>query len=124
MNTAIIDRAGVTISTLCIVHCVLLPFMMSLFPVVGVLAENEAVHKTLVFLAVLPAVFAFSSSIPSRFSVFVRGLALFGVVTLFASAFAESLHDFETSLTVVGAFSLASAHILRGVLDKPLKHVN
>ena len=124
MNSAIIDRAGVTISTLCIVHCVLLPFMMSLFPVVGVLAENEAVHKTLVFLAVLPAAFSFSSPMLSRFSAFVRGLALFGVVTLFASAFAESLHDFETSLTVVGAFSLASAHILRGVLDKPLKHVN
>ena len=124
MNTAIIDRAGVTISTLCIVHCVLLPFIMSVIPIVGVLAENEAVHKVLVCLAILPAVFSFSSSMASRFSAFVRGMALFGIVTLFAGAFVEGLHDFETSLTVVGGLSLASAHILRGLLDKPLKHVN
>lgn len=95
MSASTIDRAGVAISALCIVHCVLLPFVMSVFPLVGVLAENETVHKILVFFAILPAVFAFSSAIPSKFSAIVRSLGVFGMVALFAGAFVETLHDFE-----------------------------
>ena len=39
--------------------------------------------------------------------------AAFGGALLVAGAFVESLHDYETHLTVIGACCLAGAHLFR-----------
>ena len=113
MSISTIDRTGVAISGLCVIHCLLLPVASSVLPMLGVLAENEIVHKALVALAIFPAVFAFSNPIRSKFAILIRSAALFGILALFAGAYVEAFHDFESILTVIGALSLASAHIWR-----------
>ncbi|MDE0177198.1 MAG: MerC domain-containing protein, partial [Gammaproteobacteria bacterium] len=47
-----LDLAAVGLSTLCLLHCVALPVLVALMPVVGQAAENELVHRVLVVLAV------------------------------------------------------------------------
>jgi len=124
MSLLTIDRAGIAISALCIIHCLLLPLAASVLPIIGLLAENENIHKALVLLAIVPAAMAFSSFIGSRMAMIICGLGVFGILTLIAGAFVESFHDFETIMTVIGAFSLASAHILRLFAIKSHHHKN
>lgn len=122
MSISTLDRTGVAISGLCILHCLLLPVASSALPLLGVLAENEMIHKALVALAIFPAAFAFSRPLRSRFTLFIRGAALFGILGLFAGAYAEAFHDYEALLTVVGAFCLAFAHIWRSLALRPYPH--
>lgn len=124
MTTKAIDYAGVAISSLCIIHCILLPLATSTLPIVGVISENEIVHKVLVLLAVIPAAFVFASVNESRFSRLIRLIGLAGIVTLFLSAFVERFHDYEAVLTLVGATCLASAHIFRLLDNRPYSHNN
>jgi len=124
MTVSTFDRAGVAISALCVIHCLLLPLVTSLLPVLGLIAENEMIHKGLVLLAIGPAALAFLGPFRSRYSLAIRGLGFFGLSALLAGAFVEPLHDFETTLTVIGGISLASAHIFRGILNRPHIHQN
>jgi len=124
MSTSTIDRAGVAISGLCVIHCLLLPLATSALPLVGLLAENEMIHKTLVLLAVIPAALAFSRPSGSRLSHIIRGGALFGILVLLAGAYVEAFHDIEASLTLIGALSLASAHLMRLKSQSSHQHKN
>jgi len=122
MSVSTLDRAGITISALCIVHCVLLPVATTALPMLGLLAENETIHKVLVLLAIIPAVFAFTRTLKYKLAFFIRGVALFGILALFAGAFIEAFHDFETMLTVIGGLSLAAAHIWRSLAVRSHLH--
>ncbi len=124
MSVSTLDRTGVAISALCIVHCVLLPIATTTLPMLGLLAENKTIHISLVLLAIIPAIFAFSRSMRYRFSIFIRGMALFGISALFAGAYIEDFHDYEAILTTAGALSLASAHIWRSIAARSHLHEN
>lgn len=124
MTTKAIDHAGVALSSLCIIHCVLLPLVISTLPIVAILSENEIIHKALVFLAIIPAAFAFSGRITSKFSFLIRIVGMAGIALLFLGAFVERLHDFETLLTLTGATLLTSAHVLRLLRNRPHSHDN
>lgn len=113
MTSKTFDRAGLAISSLCIMHCILLPLAASTLPILGAFSENELIHKVLVLVAIIPAFFAFMPVSNTKLSSLMRSVGLIGISTLFAGAFIESLHDFETILTLVGATCLTSAHALR-----------
>lgn len=111
MKSSTIDYTGVAVSTLCLVHCIMLPAIVTALPVMGVFANNEHIHKALVFVALFPAIYAFSGLFERKATASMRGLALFGITALLAGAFVEALHDMETVLTLIGALSLGAAHI-------------
>ena len=105
-----IDGSAITLSTLCLIHCLLLPILSATLPVAGVLAEAEWLHRGFI-LAALP----FSAiALTSRQVSWPAGLLIvFGFTFLIAGAFIEALHDYEVQLTVIGSLALASGHILR-----------
>lgn len=108
MRTSInLDTVGVVMSSLCVVHCLALPIIGLILPVVGVLSENEWLHKILVIMA-LPLFMnlAFKSNKP-----YIVVPAIFGISLLFAGAFFEPLHEYETIATVLGASFLGGAHL-------------
>ena len=121
MSISTVDRAGVTISGLCLIHCLLLPLAASVLPMVGLIAENEVIHKALVLLAIFPASFAFFKP-TSKFPQIIRSVALFGILALIAGGYVEAFHDFEKVLTVLGGMSLATAHLLRLKLELSHRH--
>jgi len=115
MTTSTFDRAGVTLSALCVVHCILLPLTTSFLPLMGMLAENETIHKALVLLAIVPAAFAFTDFNGSKSPILIGGLGLIGVISLLTGAFVEAFHDYE---------ALACAHIMRMRATKRHPHEN
>jgi len=122
MSVSTIDRAGVAISTLCILHCMILPLAVSSLPILGAFTENEGIHKILVLCAILPAVIAFLGLSKSKAALWCRGLLVIGAACLIAGAYIEALHDFEKVLTIIGAMSLASAHLWKIKLNRPHTH--
>ncbi len=111
-GAAAIDGTAITLSGLCLIHCLALPLLSASLPIVGAWAEAEWLHKTFV-VAALP--FSLMALLAKGTSWIVRGLIISGLSLLIAGAFVEALHDYETQLTVLGGLALATGHILRWV---------
>ncbi|MEM1148205.1 MAG: MerC domain-containing protein [Pseudomonadota bacterium] len=112
-NAAVIDSAAISLSGLCILHCLALPIIAASLPFFSVLAEAEWVHKAFVIMALPITGWAIARTRGHAAQMPFIVLAVLGLALLLASAFVEALHDYETPLTVIGALLLASAHILR-----------
>ncbi|MDJ0922339.1 MAG: MerC domain-containing protein [Henriciella sp.] len=119
MNSALtqgrgFDAAAITLSGLCLIHCLALPLLVGVLPLAGVLAEAEWLHRAFVVLAVPLSVYVMARCQLSsgQRAVFIM-LASIGLGLLIAGAFVEALHDYETLLTVFGAAMLGGAHIWR-----------
>jgi hypothetical protein len=107
-RTAAIDAPAIALSSLCFIHCLILPVLSASLPSLGVLAEAEWLHKAFVIAALPFALLALSSR---RSSLLTAALIVTGLSLLMVGAFVETLHDYETQLTVIGAIVLASGHI-------------
>lgn len=109
-RAAVIDSAAISLSGLCLLHCLALPLMSTTLPIVGIWAEAEWLHKSFVIAALPFSLLALTSK---RVSWPIGMLIVTGYGLLFAGAFVEALHDFETQLTVFGGLTLAVGHTLR-----------
>ncbi len=108
-----IDASAITLSGLCLLHCLALPLVAASLPVLGSLAENEWLHRAFVLTALPITGFAIARSWDRPGRPVFTALALAGLVSLLLGAFVEPLHDHETVLTVFGAMLLAVAHVWR-----------
>lgn len=108
-----LDSWAVTISGLCIVHCLALPVAALWLPLAGSIAEVEWIHKLLVLIAIPVSSLAFLRRGLVASSKRIVALAATGFGLMLAAAFIRALHDFETVLTVSGALMVACAHIWR-----------
>lgn len=109
----VVDGTAVSLSGLCMLHCLALPLVISALPMTFQGLQSEIVHQLLVILAVPLAISAVWAARGQRMSGFTIGLLLSGATALALGAFAEPLHDYETLLTVAGAVLLSAGHISR-----------
>ncbi|MEO0463843.1 MAG: MerC domain-containing protein [Pseudomonadota bacterium] len=110
------DLAAITLSLVCIVHCLALPIFAASLPFIAVLAEAEWVHVTFAVLAVLVSGSVVLMDKGARVPIFLAP-AMIGIFLLVIGLFAESLGMDETVATVIGGVFLAAAHfgrMLRG----------
>ena len=114
-----VDSAAISLSGLCVIHCLALPLLAASLPMLGVLAEAEWVHKAFVLMAVPLSGYAISQALGGGRQIWFVALALLGLGLLLAGAFAEPLHDYETGLTVAGGLILAVAHLTRWLSHQP-----
>jgi hypothetical protein len=112
-----IDRVGISLSSLCILHCLLLPMLATILPFFGVISEIEWVHKSLVLFAIPAAM----TLILSRTRFHILAFASLGLILIVSAAFWKPFHDLEVVLTVIGASLLCAAHMLR---LKKAKHLH
>ena len=99
------------LSTLCIIHCLALPLLISLLALSVPFAENELVHITLVLLAVPATLLVIHRSrAHQNFRLFIATAAI-GLAVMLAGTFLPPLARFEEPLTVTGALLLVSAHM-------------
>ena len=106
-----LDLYAAGLSTLCVLHCVALPVLVALMPVVAQAAESELVHQVLVVIAVpvsLRVVWKTGLAPGSRLFV---GAALVGLGLLLLGGFVEAVSAYEVPITVAGGALLGSAHI-------------
>ena len=110
---AVVDRSAVALSSLCVLHCLALPVIVSVLPLAGVWAEAEWAHKAFVIMAIPVSGYAvFIRGIHFRDRIFVV-LVTLGMTLLVAAAFIENFHDYEQLLTAVGAVLVAGSHLWR-----------
>lgn len=118
-GAAAIDGAAISLSGLCVIHCLALPLFAAILPVAGMWAEAEWMHKAFVAAALPLSGFAITRALASKGQLLFIGLAVLGLSLLISAAFVEAFHDLETPITVIGALLLASAHIWRWQFHKP-----
>lgn len=110
-----LDKIAVALSGICLVHCLALPVLIMLFPLLGAtLIDHETFHQ-LILVVVLPtSVIALGMGYRRHRSNRVAVLGALGAGALIAAAFAlHALHaeHLERWVTVAGGVLLAIAHI-------------
>ena len=106
-TTFALDRGGVVITSLCLIHCLFLPLFGTFLPLLAVWSEIEWIHKIFVLMA-FPL--CLNLIFQSR-KIQIRIPAILGFSLLFSGAFIHALHEFEIMMTVIGAISLGFAHL-------------
>ena len=113
--TAIMDKLAISLSFLCVAHCLLLPFAVVVLPILGAsFLEGEMFHYWLLFLVIPTSVYSLwlGCRKHGRLKIFTNGLLglflLCLIVLLGADALGETL---ERLSTVAGATIIALAHL-------------
>lgn len=108
-----LDAYAITLSILCLIHCLAPIFIPLSLPLLSELFEEQITHRVLVIMALPASVFVLlRAPRPIRPAAFIP-LAVLGSVSLLGGAFIDALERCETALTVAGAAALAAAHALR-----------
>jgi uncharacterized membrane protein YfcA len=114
------DVVGIGASTLCAIHCVLLPVALAFAPTLAhLLPGSEVVHRTLAYLLAAVGLIAFWTGYKVHRRKYVVLLLALGILGVTAGAYAGFLlpsHGWEVAITLVGSFFLIVAHFLNRTL--------
>ena len=109
------DKLAISLSFLCVAHCLLLPFAVIVLPVIGAsFLEGEAFHYWLLFLVIPTSVYSLWLGCRKHGRLEIFTIGLFGlfllclIVLLGVDALGETL---ERLSTVAGAAIIALAHL-------------
>ena len=113
--TAIMDKLAISLSFLCVAHCLLLPFAVVVLPILGAsFLEGEAFHFWLLFLVIPTSFYSLWLGCQKHgrleiFTIGLLGLFLLSLIVLLGvDALGETL---ERLSTVAGATIIAMAHL-------------
>jgi hypothetical protein len=108
------DRLGITLSIVCLVHCLVLPFAIVALPLVAAQWLDTSTFHTAMALALLPvALLAVVPGLRMHGRTSVAAAMAAGLSLLSTAAFAgEDLlsHEWQIVLTVAGGAILVAAH--------------
>lgn len=112
--TGKLDRAAVVLSGLCLIHCLALPIVLAIFPMLGgFFIPHETFHQ-LILVVVLPTTaLALGTGYRAHRRAGVTVLGSIGVLGLIAAAFAVhrmGAEEIERFMTILGGVVLAAAH--------------
>ena len=107
------DLCATGLSAACILHCLGLPLLVTLLPVVSQLGDSHLVHVVLVMLAVPVTLWVIWGEGVTGDGGLFAAIALAGLALMVAAVTASALEDFEVALTLIGGSLLGGAHIWR-----------
>lgn len=107
-----IERAALSASTLCLIHCLALPLLFAALPALsGVLALPEDVHLFILLFAVPSSLLALLAGRTGHGADYPLAAGSIGLILL-ATAILPLFAVYETPITVGGSLMLASAHVM------------
>jgi hypothetical protein len=108
------DLAGVTASTICLIHCLLTPVIISLFPdILPYLPGDASVHRLLAIGILLFGLVGFVPGFLVHRRKSLLALIGAGMTLILIVAWQGSLnHVLELTLSVSGSLMLVTAHLL------------
>lgn len=107
-----LDRAGIAMSFLCLVHCLALPVLIALLPALAsVLAVPEQFHLVMVCFAAPTSAIALWTGRARHRASWPVVLGGCGIALLFVGAVLVEGWS-EVALTVAGSLALAGAHLV------------
>lgn len=107
-----LDRIGITATSLCALHCILLPVILPALPLLGIgfLADHMWEHIFLVVTAILGSIAMFSGFKRYHKKLYPFYLLMLGVVVYWQK------HDFSEAVQpffiMIGATLIVAAHII------------
>lgn len=116
MGGASVDGAAAVMSSLCLVHCLLLPLALAVSPMLAAGVADELLHGPvwmhwlLIGLAAPVSIYALRRGARVHHSRAPWLLALLGFALMSAGALAHGLGPIEPALTVLGGLVVAFAH--------------
>jgi uncharacterized membrane protein YfcA len=114
------DAVGIGASTLCVIHCVLLPVVLAFAPTLAhFLPGDESVHRTLAYLLAVIGLVAFWAGYKVHRRKRVLLLLAVGILGVTVGAYADFLlpsHTWEVLITLNGSSFLIVAHYLNRTL--------
>ncbi len=115
VHKPVADRIGILASAVCLVHCLFLPLLVPLLPLLAGVAEVESVHEGLLVFLTLCALLAFVPGFRAHRIGSVLAFGGLGVVLLALGVIAhdwDPLSGLDTPLTVIGGLVLVSTHLI------------
>jgi len=106
------DAVAISLSGLCLIHCLALPVLVGFLPLMGAWAEAEWVHLGFVGLAVPVSIWTLSRPPRDALPKVVAVLAAVAFMLLISGAVGYPDAALETPLTVAGGLTLAAAHLI------------
>lgn len=117
LKTATLDKLAISLSAVCLVHCLLLPALLTLLPIFSssILVDDELFHKLMLWLVLPTSIVALFLGCRQhkRLSIILCGVI--GMSILIAVAFfGHELFGItaEKIATSIGGLILAAAHFL------------
>ena len=106
-----LDLYAAGLSALCLLHCLALPLLVTIMPLVAQTAESELVHQLLVVATVPVSLRVIWKTLAAHRNRLFVGAVLGGLGLLLLAAFSEAVSAYEEPITVVGGVLLCSAHL-------------
>ena len=106
------DKIGLGLSGLCLVHCLILPFLVAALPWLGLFIEDERVHLCFAAVTVPVAIIAFIPGFLKHQRQGVLALGMAGATLLLFGSVGHDWvpHPMEHWFTVLGGMFLVSGH--------------
>ena len=107
------DLVGIFVSGLCLIHCLLLPFILAALPSMALRHTPEIFHFGVAVVAVPAGVFAFLPGFLRHRKLWVPLVGMLGLVLLVtASVYHEEFNaNLDRVITTMGGVMLVTAHL-------------
>lgn len=105
------DRIGIIASSVCLVHCLLVPIILMAFPFVE--SQHNHFHEVLTIFVVVPAFLAFIPGYRKHKNLSVLLFAITGLGFILFTAFFEDIylsHIAARVITILGSMLMILAH--------------
>ena len=115
-ESQVVDKIGLGLSFLCMIHCVFLPVIIVFLPALDFMGEESATHLFLACTVLVVSVYSFSKGYRLHRDLVVPVLGGIGTAGLFvALALPEGvwfgLFSYESVATTLGGIFLVAAHL-------------
>lgn len=128
-SDTLLDRIGIALSGLCMVHCLFLPMLIPFLTMLSTFAESELTHLVLALLIVPTVVFAAWRGYALHGKSVVVWLLLSGTLAVVIAMFAGeqfSNEPLEAGITTLGSVLMIAGHWQnhkhRALCTNPLPH--
>ncbi len=112
--TQLWDNLGIGASTICLIHCMILPVMLVVFPTVTLAwLADDSMHVPLLAALILPAAIAAITGFLAHKHLSTAVIMAFGLGAVTLGTFAQQVglpHSLEIPVMVLGSLTLIGAH--------------
>jgi MerC mercury resistance protein len=114
-RNALLDKAGIWVSALCVAHCLTSAIVVTALASFGGVLLSHWVHEVGLVIAIILGAVALGQGAIRHGYIAPFGVGCFGLGMMAgALSLPESLHDYELAATLAGVMVLALGHDLNG----------
>jgi len=120
-----LDSLGMTASTLCAIHCALVPIFLTTLPLLGLqFLADERIEISMILISAVLGTLSLSLSYRKQHRKLLPFLILFTGFALIGAGHFPDMKNVESILIPSGGFTVALAHFVNWRLNKTCGHAS